>query len=135
MLVENFLLEVVSSPDDGRKADDVRGTRCSTRSSRHPLATRQVVQPPVLYHVENAGEIHERKKVAGTLKKSRTPPKKTKKLEKRKNHVCFRLLRTRLKLTNDLYDKVSQSCCTYAVTQCALSWLVFLLSDFCTLLN
>ena len=74
MLVENFLLEVVSSPDDGRKADDVRGTRCSTRSSRHPLATRQVVQPPVLYHVENAGEIlHERKKVAGTLKKSRTP--------------------------------------------------------------
>ena len=72
MLVENFLLEVVSSPDDGRKADDVRGTRCSTRSSRHPLATRQVVQPPVLYHVasvyvENGGEIHERKKV-GSLK-------------------------------------------------------------------
>ena len=79
MLVENFLLEVVSSPDDGRKADDVRGTRCSTRSSRHPLATRQVVQPPVLYHVENAGEIHERKKVAGTLKKSRTPKKNKKK--------------------------------------------------------
>ena len=38
----------------------------------HPLATRQVVQPPVLYHVasvyvENGGEIHERKKV-GSLK-------------------------------------------------------------------
>ena len=82
MLVENFLLEVVSSPDDGRKADDVRGTRCSTRSSRHPLATRQVVQPPVLYHVENAGEIHERKKVAGTLKKSRTPKKNEKNWKK-----------------------------------------------------
>ena len=133
MLVENFLLEVVSSPDDGRKADDVRGTRCSTRSSRHPLATRQVVQPPVLYHVENAGEIlYERKKVVGTLKKNLGHRKR---IKTGKNHVCFRLLRTRLKLTNDLYDKVSQSCCTYAVTQCALSWLVFLLSDFCTLLN
>ena len=73
MLVENFLLEVVSSPDDGRKADDVRGTRCSTRSSRHPLATRQVVQPPVLYHSLSAtalpgGEIHERKKVGSEKK-------------------------------------------------------------------
>ena len=63
----------MSSPDE---------PSAGKRVPRHPLATRQVVQPPVLYHSLSAtalpgGEIHERKKVGSEKKISGTDKKST----------------------------------------------------------